>query len=322
MTSHDSPHTHPETAYGTETGYRLDSIGTTARRVSARRWSPRAPGRLIDDNRGDPNAGGPAGGAAHRAPPGLRTAADIGRSVSRAKARSRSLARAFEDAAAVSGKARTTIREPSGKDPSRSPMSGRSLRDTRWRTTLPPTDLPTTSPTRTGSEPIGASAGSTSSPDGGSGWAAGGSTYTITAPARARLPRRVTAEKSDEDFNRCAAGSTRARRRSGRQFATALATPSGKDGTTGASSHAQPKTVGLRPPAIVRLEGPLAHGLAPSQSGHHRRGIAPPARSARSGIAQAVTDLLTRTAYEVSTVRTDHGRGQTRGPEVLADALT
>lgn len=46
---------------------------------------------------------------------------------------------------------------------------------------------------------------------------------------------------------------------SGRQFGAALATPGSEDGPACTGPHAQPKTVGLGPATIVRLEGSLAH---------------------------------------------------------------
>jgi hypothetical protein len=61
-------------------------------------------------------------------------------------------------------------------------------------------------------------------------------------------------------------------RNSGREFAAALATPGLQDGASGAGSHPQTEAVGLGPAAVVRLEGPLAHGLAPSQSSHLMHG--------------------------------------------------
>ncbi|MDQ1734640.1 MAG: hypothetical protein QOH56_891 [Pseudonocardiales bacterium] len=54
-----------------------------------------------------------------------------------------------------------------------------------------------------------------------------------------------------------------------RQFGAALATTRRQDGAAGAGTHPKPEAVGLGPTAVVRLEGPLAHGLAPS----HQLGI-------------------------------------------------
>lgn len=51
---------------------------------------------------------------------------------------------------------------------------------------------------------------------------------------------------------------------SGRQFGAALAAASGEDRAAGARAHPQPEAVGFGPTTVVRLEGPLAHGLAPS----------------------------------------------------------
>ena len=51
---------------------------------------------------------------------------------------------------------------------------------------------------------------------------------------------------------------------SGRERRATLAATRREDRTTGAGVHAQPETVGLRAAAVVRLEGTLAHGRAPS----------------------------------------------------------
>ena len=56
----------------------------------------------------------------------------------------------------------------------------------------------------------------------------------------------------------------------GRQFGAALTPASAEDRAASASAHAQTEAVGLSPTAVVRLEGPLAHGLAPSQSSASR----------------------------------------------------
>jgi hypothetical protein len=76
--------------------------------------------------------------------------------------------------------------------------------------------------------------------------------------------------------------------------------------------------VGLCPAAVVRLEGPLAHGLAPSRSVADRA-----ARRARLGwttprdswcdAGETAQAVLARkwTTHEVSTVRIDPRRGQT-----------
>lgn len=51
---------------------------------------------------------------------------------------------------------------------------------------------------------------------------------------------------------------------SGRQLAAALGTAGGEDGAAGPGAHAQPETVGLGAPAVVRLIGALAHVRTPS----------------------------------------------------------
>ena len=53
------------------------------------------------------------------------------------------------------------------------------------------------------------------------------------------------------------------RGRSGRQAAATPAAASGHDRAAGPSAHAQPESVLLRPAAVVRLKGALAHGLTP-----------------------------------------------------------
>jgi hypothetical protein len=50
----------------------------------------------------------------------------------------------------------------------------------------------------------------------------------------------------------------------GRKLAAALAAAGLQDRATRTGAHPQTEAVGLGPAAVVRLEGPLAHGLAPS----------------------------------------------------------
>ena len=54
---------------------------------------------------------------------------------------------------------------------------------------------------------------------------------------------------------------------SGRQLGAALAASRSDDGAPGACAHTQPEAVRLRTTAVVRLEGALAHGRAPTKSG-------------------------------------------------------
>ncbi len=84
------------------------------------------------------------------------------------------------DAAAAPGSARTTMVLPLGRRLSRSRISSRKRRATRWRTTDPPTPLPTDSPTRV-------------NPNGSEG---GGDTWMTRQDLDTRIPRRVTNWKS------------------------------------------------------------------------------------------------------------------------------
>jgi hypothetical protein len=136
--------------------------------------------------------------------------------------------------------------------------------------TLPPTDLPTIKPTWAGMADAERSEAGVAAELS----AVAFDRYTTIPPVRARRPWRVAAVKSDFDFIRCAAGSMiswpgaarvpGSAAGSGRQFAAALAATGRQNGATGTRPHPKPEAVGLGPTAVVRLEGPLAHGLAPS----------------------------------------------------------
>lgn len=148
-----------------------------------------------------------------------------------------------------------------------------------------------------------------------------GSRYTTKWPLRVRIPDRVTAAKSAEARNRCAAGNTK-RVGSGRQFAAALATAGRQDGAAGAGAHPKPEPVGLRPTAVIRLEGPLAHGLAPSQI-KFRDGKPPrPTWTCRVEVMRWFnhTPRIRHRQYcpldstDSSTVRMEPRRGQTERP--------
>ncbi len=126
----------------------VHGVATAARRVAADRRSTRTPRSLIDRDRGDACTSCPA-----RWPNrvvGHQCVAPAVSLPSRTSARSRSRPISVERRVAVSGSARTTSRDPVGRSASRALNCARSRRDTRCRTTLPPTDLPTTSPTRAG----------------------------------------------------------------------------------------------------------------------------------------------------------------------------
>src|SRR3954447_22133614 len=70
----------------------------------------------------------------------------------------------------------------------------------------------------------------------------------------ARLPDRTTAVNSGRRRRRACAGST-----SGGELLATLAPTAGDDRPARAGAHPQPEAVGLRPPAVVRLERALAH---------------------------------------------------------------
>ena len=240
---------------------RLERIGTAARlEPTAGRQDRRDPG-AVDPDKPEQQPGDRTGarclhrvGGArlvthhgprpvHNPPPSLLAA-----SRSRRSAASKSCLNSALDAEDADGKARTINELPGGRVPSRSRTTCRSRRATRCRITEFPTALLTTKPTRAWSlvwTTSGESAGNTTC-------------TTIRRPA-ARRPCLVTCRKSSLRVSRAVAGST-VPVASGRQVGAALASASGENRTAGTSAHAQAETVGLRPAAIVRLEGALAHG--------------------------------------------------------------
>src|SRR3954468_18666468 len=98
----------------------------------------------------------------------------------------------------------------------------------------------------------------------------------------ARRPDRTTAVNSGRRRRRACAGST-----SGGEVLATLAPTTGKDRPARAGAHPQPEAVGLRPPAIVRLERALAHEVLPL---HDIGGAHPPvggsARGSRTGMGR------------------------------------
>ena len=108
---------------------------------------------------------------------------------------------------------------------------------------------------------------------------------------------------------------TRGRRRpSGRQFAAALAAARSEDRAAGAGAHAQPEAVRLRPAAVVRLEGALAHGQAPKSADRHADGLraARPAgpdgcRPARPDVPGGHMPPSKRARHDRTTVRIARG---------------
>src|SRR3954468_15353268 len=247
MAASQAPHTQPYAAKHPEPGNSGRGVRAAAGEVPAGRRAAGAPGALVAGDRGESQPGGQAGTLGHRSDPlrgPLGAAVRTREPASLVRGRSRSGPRAAEDEAADSGRARTTRLAPAGRRSSRGRSWARSRRDTRCRTTLLPTAFPTTRPTR-----LVPPEGSVSK-------------YTTTEPLRSRRPRLVTAVKSAARRRRCAGGNT-GERRLGRQLVAALAPAGLQDGPAGPGAHPQTEAVGLGPTAVVRLEGPLAHGLAP-----------------------------------------------------------
>jgi hypothetical protein len=153
------------------------------------------------------------------------------------------------DAETAAGSARTTSSDPGGSDASRGRTRWRRRRRTLLRTTALPTVLDTTKPARAGEACAGSSR----------------SRWTTTVPRPTRRPPRTAAAKSVLRRSRCAAASTTTCHSaptslgSCRQLVAALGAASGDNGTAGPGTHAQPETVGLRAPTVVRLVGALAH---------------------------------------------------------------
>ena len=168
----------------------------------------------------------------------------------------------------------------------RSASCARNRRLTRCRITLLPTDLPTTSPTRTSSP-------AEQAPPDRAGRGTGRTTCTTRVGRPARRPRRITWAKSDESRRRCSAGNISVSghhdgdrcsdrrdvngertRASGRELAAALTATGGQDRAPRTGPHTQSEAVGLGPTTVVRLEGPLAHGDSSKLLG----GLAPASR--------------------------------------------
>ena len=100
--------------------------------------------------------------------------------------------------------------------------------------------------------------------------------WTTTRAATGAPAGRTAAAKSRCRRSRCAAASIATLR-------TAVVRPTGgrgpwpgapKDRAAGAGAHAQPEAVGLRAPAVVRLEGALAHVRPPSSYARGRESSA------------------------------------------------
>jgi plasmid stabilization system protein ParE len=216
---------------------------------------------------------------------------DSSRDNALARAESRSRSKDWEVASAAAGNARITTRVPAGNAVSRVATRGRNRRTTACLVTEPPTALLTTNPARAGMAAMDpAAAGSTST------------RWTTKWGRAAREPPFTVAVKSPARRSRNLAGSTGVtdRPRSGGQFDAALAAPSRQDGAASTGTHTQPKTMGLCPPTIVRLEGALGHGLLLGKyicgrrsrtrgPSHHRPVWAGSADGANRGRAQGST---------------------------------
>lgn len=188
MATQQPAHGEVATASQPEARDGLRCVGAARRREAARRWAPRADEDLpaADHPQRDPNRdAGPLG--AHDG----RVHALVALLTSRLSAWSRSVPSRADVAGAASGSARTTVPLPAGSVASRLANWPRSRRATRCRTTLPPTDLPTTSPTR-------------------GGWLGRSPARKCTTrhPRRVRAPCRTTAVKSSDRRIRFAAGNT------------------------------------------------------------------------------------------------------------------
>lgn len=120
-------------------------------------------------------------------------------------------------------------------------MTARRRRFTRLRTTAPPTALETAKPAMLFASPVSAMC-----------------TTTVRRPDRD--PRRITDWKSADDVSRDDAGSTLRR-----DLGTTLATTCREDRATRTGAHAQAEAVRLSALAVVRLESPLAHSMAPER---------------------------------------------------------
>ena len=107
-----------------------------------------------------------------------------------------------------------------------------------------------------------------------SGWRPGPTTAQALPSIRpADRPRRHRIAPGGQNGSprknqrRTAAGAQRATRKRiglGRKFAATLAPASLQNRATRTGAHPQTEAVGLGPATVVRLVGPLAHGLAPS----------------------------------------------------------
>jgi len=190
-----------------------------------------------------------------------RCSAPTCRRSSRPRTRSRSAARSAWHAVAAAGFARTTRRLPAGSESRCSRTKTRSRRFTRLRTTAVPTARLTIKPTFADSSGRTPGQG-TAIPESGE---SGTTRCPVIAGRPARRPSRTARRKSAGRFIRACRGSicgTPASARtkaSGAQLVAALAAARGQNRAARPGTHPQPEAMGLRPPAVVRLERTLAH---------------------------------------------------------------
>lgn len=221
------------------------------------------------------------------------------------KARSTSEANRADSASAERGNALITTSEPGGSTGNRSLITWRNRRDTRCRTTEPPTALLTTSPTR-GDRVHGVS---------------GTRTCITTSVRPARRPCRNVREKSSRRVSRAVVGSMARSRRSGGQLLPALAATSRQDRAAGTGPHPEPEAVLARTTAVVRLKRALtlAHfsdlhflgSAKPAPGTGPTRSDDPPGNREWSTLAHGTARrLATRLPQRV---RSEFFRGQTGG---------
>jgi len=153
------------------------------------------------------------------------------------------------EAVAVAARATTATSKPSHGPPQRRTASRRT-RLQRFLTTAPPSFLPATKTTRpSGPRRSGVRA--------------------LSTRTRSVLPRRPDLNSASISLGAFSVRirhtrlrtAARGRRLSGAQDPAALATTCSDDGATARGRHAGTESVGLRAPAVVRLESALAHSI-------------------------------------------------------------
>lgn len=163
----------------------------------------------------------------------------------RCRAVVRSVTRPDQERCAAPGSARMTTRVPAGQWATPGRTAWRSRRATAWRCTELPTALLTTTPIRGAAVVVLRES----------------NTWTTTTPFLPRVPARVTSVKSPAWRRRCAAANITIDRREpvprqlGGKARTALGPTGRKNGAPSSGAHPGAKSVGLRPPTVIGLEG-------------------------------------------------------------------